>query len=473
MAKGAEAASEIVRRIQRARPNATYALEWSTPWELLVGTILAAQSTDVTVNRVTPQLFAKYRGVRDFADASQDELEADIKPCGIVASKAKSIIGAAKLIVDRFGGEVPRTMEEMLELPGVKRKTANVVLNCAYHVPSGIIVDTHVERLAQRIGLATASTPDAIEEELMKLVPESEWTTFGPALILHGREVCKAKAPACGECVLDDVCLKVGLPGGAPAPAGSKPKKAKKSGGAGGKAKDATIVAMPDVKPWSGPVPRLPGGWHDVLGADLDAPWFRTLWGFVRAERDAGQVFPPEADVFAAFEYAPYEDVKLVLLGQDPYHDDGQAHGLCFSVRDGIDPPPSLKNMYKELQSDLGVSPPSHGNLEAWARQGVLLLNAVLTVRAHTPNSHKDRGWERFTDRVIDVLGARQRPVVFALWGAYAQKKGKRIDANRHVVVTAAHPSPLSAKQFMGSKPFSAIDAALARLGHAPMQWQL
>jgi uracil-DNA glycosylase len=210
-----------------------------------------------------------------------------------------------------------------------------------------------------------------------------------------------------------------------------------------------------------------------VLGAHLESDWFRTLWGFVQAERAAGPVFPPEAEVFAAFEHAPYDRVKLVLLGQDPYHDDGQAHGLCFSVREDVPPPPSLKNMFKELASDLGVAAPSHGCLTGWARQGVLLLNAVLTVRAHEPNSHKARGWEKFTDLVIDALDQGPRRIVFALWGNYAQKKGKRIDTKRHVVVTGAHPSPLSAKLFLGSKPFSAIDAALRKAGHAPMRWEL
>jgi uracil-DNA glycosylase len=230
---------------------------------------------------------------------------------------------------------------------------------------------------------------------------------------------------------------------------------------------------MPDPAPWTGPLPRLPGGWHDVLGAHLDTPWFRALWGFVQAERAAGTVFPPEDEVFAAFEHAPYDRVKLVLIGQDPYHDDGQAHGLCFSVREGVPPPPSLKNMFKELASDLGVPAPSHGCLAGWAQQGVLLLNAVLTVRAHEPNSHKAKGWEKFTDLVIDALDQSPRRIVFALWGNYAQKKGKRVDAKRHIVVTGAHPSPLSAKLFLGSKPFSAIDHALKVAGHAPINWRL
>jgi uracil-DNA glycosylase len=219
--------------------------------------------------------------------------------------------------------------------------------------------------------------------------------------------------------------------------------------------------------------PQLPGDWHDVLGSHLESDWFRSLWSFVRSERAAGQVFPPEEEMFSAFHHAPFSQVKLVLIGQDPYHDDGQAHGLCFSVKHGVKPPPSLKNMFKELATDLGVEPPNHGNLEGWARQGVLLLNAVLTVRAHTPNSHKDRGWEQFTDLVIDALDNRAQPVVFALWGAYAQKKGKRITSSHHAVIKAAHPSPLSAKLFLGSKPFSAIDAALVKVGYAPMNWRL
>lgn len=220
-------------------------------------------------------------------------------------------------------------------------------------------------------------------------------------------------------------------------------------------------------------LPTLPGDWNEQLAPALQSDWFRSLWAFVTSERAAGQVFPPEADVFSAFAHAPYSNVKVVLLGQDPYHDDNQAHGLCFSVKPGVPTPPSLKNMFKELQSDLGVPAPGHGNLEAWARQGVLLLNAVLTVRAHEANSHKNRGWETFTDHVIDALDRRADPIVFALWGNYAQKKGKRIDATKHAVVTGAHPSPLSARLFLGSKPFSAIDAALARLGHAPLDWRL
>ena len=173
-------------------------------------------------------------------------------------------------------------------------------------------------------------------------------------------------------------------------------------------------------------------------------------------ERRTHTVFPPEPDVFNALKLTPYARTNVLLLGQDPYHDDGQAHGLCFSVRPGIKPPPSLVNMFKELRDDLGCSIPRHGYLASWAEQGVLMLNAVLTVRAHEPNSHKERGWETFTDAIIRAVNARPSPVVFVLWGAYAQKKAKLIDASRHPVLTAAHPSPLSAKKFFGSRPFSA-----------------
>jgi uracil-DNA glycosylase len=239
-------------------------------------------------------------------------------------------------------------------------------------------------------------------------------------------------------------------------------------------AKESKIVGMPDVKPWTGALPDLPGGWSKPLATEMDTEWFRTLWAFVKGARETDHVFPPEDEVFSAFEYAPYNNVKLVILGQDPYHDDGQAHGLCFSVKQGVDAPPSLKNMYKELATDIeGWKPPAHGNLEAWAKQGVLLLNAVLTVKAHTPNSHKDRGWERFTDKVIEALNKSPNRIVFALWGAYAQKKGQRIDTTKHIVLPCAHPSPLSAKLFLGSKPFSAIDRALGEAGHSKMNWSL
>lgn len=218
---------------------------------------------------------------------------------------------------------------------------------------------------------------------------------------------------------------------------------------------------------------QLPPSWRAVIGDELKKPYFNELEQFVDAERAQHSVFPPENDVFNAFKLTPYEDVKVLLLGQDPYHGDGQAHGLAFSVRPGVKPPPSLVNIFKELKNDRDCPLPKDGFLQPWAEQGVMLLNAVLTVRAHQANSHKDKGWEHFTDAVIRALNRRDKPVVFLLWGAYAQKKGKLIDAPPHVIITGAHPSPLSAKKFFGSKPFSRVNEALEQLSEEPIDWCL
>jgi len=218
---------------------------------------------------------------------------------------------------------------------------------------------------------------------------------------------------------------------------------------------------------------QLPADWKTVLADELQKPYFEKLQKFVDAERAAHTVFPPEDDVFNAFQLTPYERVKVLLLGQDPYHDDGQAHGLCFSVQPGVKPPPSLVNVFKELHHDLGCKIPNNGYLVPWAEQGVMLLNAVLTVRAHKPTSHKNHGWETFTDAVIRALNERSRPLVFLLWGGYAHKKIKLIDGERHRIVTAAHPSPLSFKKFLGSKCFSAVNKSLEELGESPIDWQL
>jgi len=218
----------------------------------------------------------------------------------------------------------------------------------------------------------------------------------------------------------------------------------------------------------------LPRAWSDLLGDELSKPYFRALRAFVADERSTEQIFPPEDEVFTAFELTPPDQVRVLLLGQDPYHDDDQAHGLCFSVKPGIKPPPSLANMYKELKDDLGCAPPKHGYLVRWAEQGVLMLNAVLTVRAHQPNSHKDKGWEKFTDAVIKALSARAAPIVFVLWGGYAKKKAKLINAGRHIILEGAHPSPLSARSgFFGSRPYSTINRHLGALGHPPIDWCL
>ncbi len=219
-------------------------------------------------------------------------------------------------------------------------------------------------------------------------------------------------------------------------------------------------------------IPELPASWRAALASELSAPYFAQLRAFVEAERAAHEVFPPVEDTFAALALTPYEQVRVLLLGQDPYHDDGQAHGLCFSVREGVKPPPSLLNLFKELAADLGCERPGTGCLGGWARQGVLLLNTVLTVRAHEANSHRGQGWERFTDAVIDAVNALPHPVVFVLLGGPAQKKAKRVDEARHVIVKAPHPSPLSAHTgFFGSKLFSAVNAALAERGQPAIDW--
>lgn len=219
----------------------------------------------------------------------------------------------------------------------------------------------------------------------------------------------------------------------------------------------------------------LPGTWASVLSDETSKPYFRDLIDFVTQERETTTVYPPEDDVFRAFELTPFEQVRVVLLGQDPYHDDGQAHGLCFSVQSGVKPPGSLANIFKELHADQGHPIPGHGNLSRWAEQGVLMLNTVLTVQAHKPGSHKNKGWEKFTDAVIRELNGRDDPLVFALWGDFARKKAPMIDTDRHRVCLAPHPSPIVGKgpKFLGSRPFSAINAALSDLGVPEVDWSL
>jgi uracil-DNA glycosylase len=217
----------------------------------------------------------------------------------------------------------------------------------------------------------------------------------------------------------------------------------------------------------------LPEDWQELLADELEKPYFQQLYDFVLEERQKHTVFPPAKEVFSALRLTPYANVKVMLLGQDPYHDHNQAHGLCFSVRPGVTPPPSLRNIFKELHDDLGCSIPNNGYLVPWAEQGVLLLNAVLTVRAHEAASHANKGWETFTDAIIRKVSDKSDPVVFVLWGNYARKKKALIDKSRHVIVESAHPSPLSAKQFMGSRPFSKINDALRGFGKEEINWQL
>jgi uracil-DNA glycosylase len=214
--------------------------------------------------------------------------------------------------------------------------------------------------------------------------------------------------------------------------------------------------------------------WNPILRAELGKPYWRELQQFVSAERQQALVCPPQEDVFAALHLTPYAEVKVLILGQDPYHGPNQAHGLCFSVRPGVDIPPSLRNIHLELRSDLGIEPPGHGNLEAWARQGVLLLNATLTVRAHRAGSHQGKGWETFTDAVIQAVNDKPERVVFVLWGSYARRKKVLIDTQRHAVLESPHPSPLSASRgFFGSRPFSRANAALVAAGREPVDWRI
>jgi uracil-DNA glycosylase len=214
--------------------------------------------------------------------------------------------------------------------------------------------------------------------------------------------------------------------------------------------------------------------WNPILRGEFDKPYWKELQAFVADERARHPVYPPAPDVFRALHLTPYADTKVLILGQDPYHGRGQAHGLCFSVGHDVALPPSLVNIYKELERDVGVAPPKHGNLEAWARQGVLLLNAVLTVRAGSANSHQGKGWEQFTDAVIRAVNDKPEPVVFILWGGYARRKKSLVDTNRHVIIESAHPSPLSAHNgFFGSRPFSRANEALIAAGREPVDWRV
>ncbi|WP_137155317.1 uracil-DNA glycosylase [Rhizobium sp. FKL33] len=220
---------------------------------------------------------------------------------------------------------------------------------------------------------------------------------------------------------------------------------------------------------------KLEDSWRAALAAEFSSPYMASLKAFLQAEKSAGKtIFPKGAEYFRALDLTPLGQVKVVILGQDPYHGDGQAHGLCFSVRPDIRIPPSLVNIYKEMQSDLGISPARHGYLEHWARQGVLLLNSVLTVERSLAASHQGKGWEKFTDAVIARVNEQDTPVVFMLWGAYAQRKAAFVDQSRHLVLKAPHPSPLSAHNgFFGSKPFSRANAFLEEKGLGAIDWRL
>lgn len=212
--------------------------------------------------------------------------------------------------------------------------------------------------------------------------------------------------------------------------------------------------------------------WRQLLQDEFDKPYFANLCSFVRQEYATGKVYPPGSLIFNAFDKCPFDKVKVVLIGQDPYHEPGQAHGLCFSVNDGVPFPPSLVNIFKEVSSDTGAPMPSSGNLTRWAEQGVLMLNATLTVRAHQAGSHQKRGWEQFTDAVISAVSRHREHVVFILWGSFAQGKAQLIDASRHCILRSAHPSPLSAyRGFFGNHHFSLTNDYLTKNGLEPIRW--
>lgn len=220
--------------------------------------------------------------------------------------------------------------------------------------------------------------------------------------------------------------------------------------------------------------PQIEESWKMVLREEFQSAYFQALTEFLREEKKNHTIYPPGPQIFSAFNHTPFNKVKVVILGQDPYHGPGQAHGLCFSVPDGIPHPPSLMNIFKEIESDLGIPVPVNGNLTNWARQGVLLVNAILTVRANTPASHQNKGWEKFTDAVIRNLSEKRKSLIFLLWGNYARAKENLIDSSRHTILKAAHPSPLSASRgFFGCRHFSRTNQILNELGLSEIDWNL
>ncbi|OAB78265.1 uracil-DNA glycosylase [Cochleicola gelatinilyticus] len=218
---------------------------------------------------------------------------------------------------------------------------------------------------------------------------------------------------------------------------------------------------------------KIEEGWKSVLKDEFKKPYFEELTRYIKTEYEQHTCFPPGNEIFAAFDHTPFNEVKVVILGQDPYHGPGQANGLCFSVADGIAHPPSLQNIFKELETNIGVQLPDSGNLQRWADQGVLLLNATLTVRAHNAGSHQKKGWEQFTDAVISALSEQREDLVFLLWGGYAKKKGAKIDTTKHLVLTSGHPSPLSANRgyWFGNQHFSKANDYLKKLKKMPIEW--
>ncbi|MBP8238855.1 MAG: uracil-DNA glycosylase [Saprospiraceae bacterium] len=219
---------------------------------------------------------------------------------------------------------------------------------------------------------------------------------------------------------------------------------------------------------------KIEAGWKAALAAEFEQPYFEAIAAFLRSEKAAGKViYPPGSLIFNAFDSTPFDQVKVVILGQDPYHNPGEAMGLCFSVPRGVKVPPSLLNIYKELKADVGISAPGHGDLSAWTRQGVFLLNAMLTVERNRPQSHQNIGWQTFTDAVIRTLSERREGLVFMLWGNFARKKKALIDAERHLILESAHPSPLAGNAFSGCRHFSKANAYLESKGMAPVDWKV
>ncbi|WP_017713601.1 uracil-DNA glycosylase [Prochlorothrix hollandica] len=467
--------ADLLHRLNLFYPNATYDLHWQTPEQLLIATILAAQTTDERVNQVTAQLFQVYPDVAALAGADRPALEEVLRPTGYYRRKAATVQAVCGELMARFGGKVPPNLEALTSLPGVGRKTANVVLNCAFNQASGIIVDTHGIRVNQRLGLTQHRQADAIEGDLTALVPRSDWIQWGNAIIYHGRSRCTARSPQCDRCGLQDLCPQVGV---RPAPKTAL-KAALQTAPTSKKAKSSaqqldllTSASDPASRP-EDPKDWDLGAWEPWLQDELNQPYFGQLQAFVAQARRQGPVFPPADRVFRAFHLTPPQETRVLLLGQDPYHGIGQAQGLCFSVPPAMTHPPSLRNIFKELQADVGGNIPGQGDLTPWATQGVLLLNAVLTVEAHQANSHKDQGWEQFTDGVIRCLSDRSAHTVFILWGAYARRKESLID-RRHTILTSAHPSPFSARHgFFGSRPFSQTNAALKAQGQREINWIL
>ncbi len=366
----AKAASALRRpRVER---------DWKTTFQLLEAMVLGGASMSAGERNAILELFARWPDAAALAAADPRSVERELQPLGPARERAEIAIALARALHERFAGEVPESIDEMVSLPGVQRGVANVVVRRAFGVVAG----------------ATPSMPPIEDDE-------------------------------------------------DPVP---------------GSAVDAS---------------RLPPDWEAALGdsyAALDVPGVIER---VANERATGAVFPPAWETFAAFHHTPFARTRVVILGQDPYPTPGFAHGLAFSVKRGIKLPMSLANMFTELVDDIGCPMPTHGYLLPWARQGVLLLNSVLTVRASEPGSHKLFGWRELTNAVIRALDAREEHVVFAFWGGYARAHAKLVTSGRHTILEGAHPSPMSVKAWRGSRPYSKIDAALRAHGQPAIDWTL